>query len=635
MGDRLVVRRILLGILLVTLLAPVAISLPPVAMEFYGDITQDNLPIPAAETVLAYDNDNVSCGLFSIVNAGHFGLLSCEGDDLWTSSDEGCVSGGNVRFYYNNTQLVVDSTTQNNSYWTEGAFRFLKLRVWMCGDGYCDPPEDCSTCSEDCGICVYCGNGICEPEWGESCFTCPEDCGVCPTGGGGGGGAGGGGAGDIGAFAGLYQFALPPTVEGECEEDWVCSEWTNCSPIGLQYRTCEDLNDCGTDEQKPLEVQECEYIPTCSDGVQNCHKMPDGTLLCEEGVDCGGPCPPCPSCHDGIRNQGETGIDCGGPCAPCPSCFDGLQNCHRLPNGTKLCEEGIDCGGPCPPCGFAPAVEKPALIGCGDGVCTPEERCTCPADCQVFPLRLLLWGLVLILFAMALLNAVFKYFHHKGTIAKPLYITRRNQLYFSTALLTLYFLIGIFYSYLFCACPPICIKFLFLPLALAGVMTIIALELYRRLRFSEKRQLKRLQKLIATHEAMLKKLIASEDILLEDLEQDVVDLLAGKEEPRLRALVDRVTGLNDILARLRELLILREARQKSKVEDMVLFKKIRNAENELAGMIKAVLDLKGFQEETALQKLGQQLGLLQNFYDQKKTYFMKMDKLLDDYLTKS
>ncbi|MBP6698398.1 MAG: T9SS type A sorting domain-containing protein [Flavobacteriales bacterium] len=27
---------------------------------------------------------------------------------------------------------------------------------------------------------------------------------------------------------------------------------------------------------------------------------------------------PLPTCTDGIQNQGETGIDCGGPCAPCP-----------------------------------------------------------------------------------------------------------------------------------------------------------------------------------------------------------------------------------------------------------------------------------------------------------------------------
>ncbi len=27
---------------------------------------------------------------------------------------------------------------------------------------------------------------------------------------------------------------------------------------------------------------------------------------------------PIPTCSDGIQNQGETGVDCGGPCSPCP-----------------------------------------------------------------------------------------------------------------------------------------------------------------------------------------------------------------------------------------------------------------------------------------------------------------------------
>ena len=29
------------------------------------------------------------------------------------------------------------------------------------------------------------------------------------------------------------------------------------------------------------------------------------------------PSKPCPTCNDGVQNQGETGIDCGGPCTTC------------------------------------------------------------------------------------------------------------------------------------------------------------------------------------------------------------------------------------------------------------------------------------------------------------------------------
>ncbi|MBU1030826.1 MAG: hypothetical protein ABIC91_07095 [Nanoarchaeota archaeon] len=75
-------------------------------------------------------------------------------------------------------------------------------------------------------------------------------------------------------------YVAPPT----CTEDWNCSIWSPCSYQETQTRTCIDLNACATSDDKPLEEQECTYIPTCSDGIQN-----QG----ETGVDCGGPCPPC------------------------------------------------------------------------------------------------------------------------------------------------------------------------------------------------------------------------------------------------------------------------------------------------------------------------------------------------------
>lgn len=87
------------------------------------------------------------------------------------------------------------------------------------------------------------------------------------------------------------------------------------------------------------------WNPTCYDHVQNQD---------EEGIDCGGPCPDCPSCYDGKQNQLEEDIDCGGPCKPCASCSDGIQN-----QG----EDYVDCGGPCPDC-----------ESCSDGIQNQEEE---------------------------------------------------------------------------------------------------------------------------------------------------------------------------------------------------------------------------------------------------------------------
>ncbi len=56
----------------------------------------------------------------------------------------------------------------------------------------------------------------------------------------------------------------------------------------------------------------------------------NNNLTCDE-------CTNCPTCFDGIQNQGETNIDCGGPiCAACPTCDDGILNGD---------ETGVDCGG--------------------------------------------------------------------------------------------------------------------------------------------------------------------------------------------------------------------------------------------------------------------------------------------------
>ncbi len=48
-----------------------------------------------------------------------------------------------------------------------------------CGDGTCNPQEDCGSCASDCGSCGSCGNGTCEA--GETCSNCSTDCGACPV----------------------------------------------------------------------------------------------------------------------------------------------------------------------------------------------------------------------------------------------------------------------------------------------------------------------------------------------------------------------------------------------------------------------------------------------------------------------
>ena len=48
-------------------------------------------------------------------------------------------------------------------------------------------------------------------------------------------------------------------ISGGCLEDWECSGWSDCFE-GTQIRGCADLNKCGTENEKPSEVQACEVV---------------------------------------------------------------------------------------------------------------------------------------------------------------------------------------------------------------------------------------------------------------------------------------------------------------------------------------------------------------------------------------
>lgn len=50
--------------------------------------------------------------------------------------------------------------------------------------------------------------------------------------------------------------------KSNCKESWSCNEWNECSEDGIISRTCTDKNNCGTTNEKPVEVQLCNYVPS-------------------------------------------------------------------------------------------------------------------------------------------------------------------------------------------------------------------------------------------------------------------------------------------------------------------------------------------------------------------------------------
>ncbi|MFW5865999.1 MAG: hypothetical protein ACOCU6_02810, partial [Nanoarchaeota archaeon] len=75
----------------------------------------------------------------------------------------------------------------------------------------------------------------------------------------------------------------------KCTPEWRCDDWSRCYPNGTQKRECIDIKGCEDDYERMF-WRVCEYIEQCENGVRDPN---------EDGVDCGGPCPPCETCDDG------------------------------------------------------------------------------------------------------------------------------------------------------------------------------------------------------------------------------------------------------------------------------------------------------------------------------------------------
>ncbi len=329
------------------ILLPFVTSIPPIPTEFYGTATRydvNSTPLQAG-TVINIFAGNVSCGSFIIQNAGYYGVLTCLGDDNYTSIVEGAEQGQNIVFYLENET----AQTFGDTVWYYGEYHMVNITPMpRCGNGICELTESCITCVEDCGRCATNGTGT---------GTGTGSGGGNTTGGGsssGGGDSSGGGGTTIGLGGGSGDQDITASF---CQEDWICSEWYPeiCPVEETQWRDCNDKNDCGTDYLKPTLNQTCVYQGTCIDTIKNQD---------ETDRDCGGlKCNPCD-----LGKKCLFDYDCkSGFCDPLeyickePTCNDNFKN-----QG----EEGIDCGGPCPPC-ERPSIEKPGTIarflvtGCG------------------------------------------------------------------------------------------------------------------------------------------------------------------------------------------------------------------------------------------------------------------------------
>ena len=602
-GNGKTLQYVLILLLLLIISAPIFISaLPPLPTEFYGIIRDYNANGSVGETVQAYDSGGTLCGSFVIVTGGYYGSLTCAGDDPETTVDEGATAGENISFRYKGGF----TTVMGDNEFEYGEFKYVNLTypVVYCGDNFCDLwYESHLTCPNDCpeynGTINYTGNGT--NETGE-------------------GGDGGGGGEEEGDRDRAKTFGVMPEyylnysgfnrtgVESLgliCDEDWVCGNWSICRIDGFQNRTCEDKNNCGTFELKPPEIQKCVYTPTCYDGVKN---------GLEEGIDCGGLCAPCITCFDRIQNchdgACEEGVDCGGPCPPCPTCFDGKQNCHD-----GECEQGIDCGGPCEK--KCPEVQAPISIF------------VCKKDFNPFSNQSIFFFIVILIIILG------DVIYSKKKIddikkkqklsdikrAKKIFSIKR-RMYVFTFIVILISIILYLYYYFFIMCE-VEYRFLWILLILLFLSPIIIHQIIRYLEYTEKKRIKKIERVLDTHYKQIQNLIRIENENLAELESEIAsDLYRLLERPEYknRESSDEIKLLKDIYKEL-----------------VYLYNKYRERENPikkekiLCDDIYKILEDEKYinliQNDAGLTRIVTKLKLLYKQYEEKQKLYDEMDKI--------
>ena len=59
-------------------------------------------------------------------------------------------------------------------------------------------------------------------------------------------------------YAGQKDLGSVSNLTFECQENWICTEWSVCIK-GLQRRACDEINDCGTSKDKKSLSRECDF----------------------------------------------------------------------------------------------------------------------------------------------------------------------------------------------------------------------------------------------------------------------------------------------------------------------------------------------------------------------------------------
>jgi len=263
-----------------------------------------------------------------------------------------------------------------------------------CGNGTCDPGEDCRSCEADCVQVsgAFCGNGLCEAGDGENCATCAEDC------------AGKQKGSASGKFCCGFddgQVTNPIGCGADASDNRCIDSSANvyCRVTARLSACCGDAmcegaetesscaNDCGGSTcttTEPVEVScfdvsdnDCDGLIDCADNDCNNATEPStcgvgvcaasGELACQSG-DLTNSCTPLPATEPGTELTCDNGLD-----DDCDGLADGDDpDCG---GGGVVCED-IEDKGTCNnevTCEWQGSPKNGNCVTVGGGVCTDGD----------------------------------------------------------------------------------------------------------------------------------------------------------------------------------------------------------------------------------------------------------------------
>ena len=212
--------------------------------QFFGSVSINGNPAPDNVLITAKIDGSDVAG--TDVSNGTYGY---EPNTFYVSDPQGNYNGDTIEFFINDAKA-------GEAIFKNGESTELDLSASIsnfCGDGICESGETCNSCQIDCGQCQNNNDDGDDgsPTSSGGLFTPPDT---------------------NNASNDTVNFDNTDTdqIDGqnECTERWKCSDWFDCFN-NKQERVCVDMNECGTNETKPIEGRNCTS-GVCDVGEKTC-----------------------------------------------------------------------------------------------------------------------------------------------------------------------------------------------------------------------------------------------------------------------------------------------------------------------------------------------------------------------------